>query len=237
VVTNEFGAALFRALLSAQFHCGQINQCSNHLLAWGTKAVGWVPLLLLLLLSCKAFLGAPISLHSHCFVVYKLDMMSYIIEICLHPFLKILFYSLCLSLTHTHTHIQNSSRWVVQSTLHVTWGFSFSFSIHFSLWKNLNLVLVCKKDWSFVNMTRNSKFLQFGVQISSARIASNYFTLANSMHGQFCQMGWFYEEFCTFLQVCKHRIYYSIGHLASTYWSRDLTSANFFLELNLASEL
>ncbi len=51
-------------------------------------------------------------------------------------------------------------------------------------------------------MTRSSNFLQFGVQILSARIASNYFTLANSMHHHFCQMGWFYEEFCTFLQVC-----------------------------------
>jgi hypothetical protein len=168
--------------------------------------------------------------------------MSYLIEICLHPFLKILFslsLSLSLSLshthTHTHTHIQNSSRW--QSTLHVIWGFSFSFSIPFSLWKNHNLVLVCKKDWSFVIMTRSSKFLQFGVQISSARIASNYFTLANSMHCQFCQMGWFYEEFCTFLQVCKHRIYYGIGHLASTYWSRDFMSANCFFEVNLVSEL
>ncbi len=145
--------------------------------------------------------------------------------------------SLSLSLSHTHTHIQNTSRWVVQSTLHVIWGFSFSFSIHFSLWKNLNLVLVCRKDWSFVNITRSSKFLQFGVQISSARTVLNYFTLANSMHGQFCQMGWFYEEFCTFLQVCKHRIYYGIGNLASTYWSRDLMSASFFLEANLVSEL
>lgn len=231
MVTNEFGAALFRALLSAQFHYGQINPCSYHLLAWGTKAVGWVPLLLLLLLSCKAFLGVPISLHSHCFVVYKLHMMSYLIEICLQPFLKILFYSLSLS------HIQYSSRWVVQSTLHVMWGFSFSFSIHFSLWKNLNLVLVCKKDWSFVDMTKSSNFLQFGVQILSARIASNYFTLANSMHHQFCQMVWFYEEFCTFLHVCEHRIYYGIGHLASTYWSRDLMSAISFLEANLVSEL
>jgi hypothetical protein len=185
-------------------------------------------LLLLLLLSCKAFVGVPISLHSHCFVVYKLDMMSYLIEICLHQFLKILFYSLSLSLSLSH--IQNISRWVVQSTFHAIWGFSFSLSMHFSLWKNLNLVLVCKKDWSFVNMIRSSKFLQFGVQILSARIASNYFTLANSMHGQFCQMGvGFYEEFCTFLQVCKHRIYYGIGHLASTHWSRDLMSARFFL--------
>jgi hypothetical protein len=130
--------------------CCQLKPCSYHLLAWGTKAVGWVPLLLLLLLSCKAFVGVPISLHSHCFVVYKLDMMSYLIEICLHPFLKILFYSLSLSLslTHTHTHIQNTSRWVVQSTLHGIWGFSFSFSIHFSLWKNLNLVLKVSAIWS-----------------------------------------------------------------------------------------